>query len=126
MNSREEESDHLSKLQEQNGEKYEDAAEEVEDSWKRKSKQTRESIQRKQKKRKVTKTEKNGNDKKDWNDNETMDFIDMYEENPCLWDVFHNDYSKHDVKAITYSSSPAAFETNVSSIKTKIMDCLLS
>ena len=45
LNKREENSDRLSKLQEQNGEEYEDVAEEVEDSGKRKSKQTKESIQ---------------------------------------------------------------------------------
>ena len=53
LNSNKEDSDHLSTLQEQNGEEYEDPAEEVEDSGKRKGKQTKESIQRKQKKRKV-------------------------------------------------------------------------
>ena len=65
--------------------------------------QTKESMQRKQKKRKAEETEKDGNDKKDWNDIETKDFIDMVEENPCLWDVFHMDYSKRDVKAMAYS-----------------------
>ena len=45
LNKSEENSDYLSKLQEQNGEEYEDVAEEVEDSGKRKSKQTKESIQ---------------------------------------------------------------------------------
>ena len=49
-----------------------------------------------------------------------MDFIDMIEENPCLWDAFHNDYSKRDVKAIEYSSLATAFEINFSSIKTKV------
>ena len=44
LNSSKVDSDHLSKLQEQNGEEYEDAAEEVEDSGKRKGKQTKESI----------------------------------------------------------------------------------
>ena len=53
FNSNEEDSGHLSKLQEQNGEEYEDAAEEVEDSGKREGKQTKESIQRQQKKKKV-------------------------------------------------------------------------
>ena len=50
LNSSKEDSDHLSKLQKQNGEEYEDTAEEAEDSGKRKDKQTKESIQRKQKK----------------------------------------------------------------------------
>ena len=36
FNSSKEDSDHLSKLQEQNGEEYKDAAEEVEDSGKKK------------------------------------------------------------------------------------------
>ena len=54
--SSKEDSDHLSKLQEQNGEEYKDAAEEVEDSGKRKGKQIKESIPRKQKKRKVKET----------------------------------------------------------------------
>ena len=49
-----------------------------------------------------------------------MDFIDILKENPCLWDVFHKDYSKRDVKAVAYSSLAAVFETNVSFIKTKI------
>ena len=44
LNSSEEGSDHQSKLQEQKGEEYEDAAEEVEDSGKRKGKHTKENI----------------------------------------------------------------------------------
>ena len=56
LNNSKESSDHLSTLQEQNGEEYEDAAEEVEDSGKRKGKQTKESIQRKQKKRNIEET----------------------------------------------------------------------
>ena len=51
FNTNKEDSDHLFKLQEQNGEEYEDAAEEIEGSGKREGKQTKESIQR-QKKRK--------------------------------------------------------------------------
>ena len=50
FNSNKEDSGHLSKLQEQYGEEYKDAAEEVEDSGKREGKQTKESIQRQQKK----------------------------------------------------------------------------
>ena len=45
--SSKEDFDHLSKLQEQNGEEYKDAAEEVEDSGKRKGKQIKENIPRK-------------------------------------------------------------------------------
>ena len=56
LNSSKEETDHLSKLQEQNGEEYEDVPEEVEDRGKSKGKPTKESILRKQKKRKVEET----------------------------------------------------------------------
>ena len=52
--------DHLSKFQEQNGEEYEDTADEVEDCGKRKGKQTEESIQKKQKKRRLWKLRKMG------------------------------------------------------------------
>ena len=72
MNSSKEDSDHLSKLQKQNGEEYKDAAKEVEDTGKRKGKKTKQSMQRKQKKRKFEETEKDENDKRDWNDNETI------------------------------------------------------
>ena len=44
----------------------------------------------------------------------------MLEENPCLWDVFHKDYSKRDIKEIAYKSIATAFDTNISSVKTKI------
>ena len=69
LNSGEEDYDYLSKLQDQNGRKYKDAAEEIEDCGKRKGKQAKENMQRKVRKRKVEETEKDGNDKKDWNDN---------------------------------------------------------
>ena len=65
LNSSGEDSEHLSKLQEQNGEEYKDAAEEVEDSGKRKSKKIKESIQRKQKKKeRLRKQRKMGTTKK--------------------------------------------------------------
>ena len=50
LNSNKKDSDNLSKLQEQNREEYEDGTEEIEDTGKRKSKKTKESIQRKKKK----------------------------------------------------------------------------
>ena len=49
-----------------------------------------------------------------------MDFIDMLEENPCLWYIFHKDYSKRNVKEINHTNMTTAFETNVTSVKTKI------
>ena len=65
LNSGEEDYYYLSKLQDQNGGEYKDAAEEIEDSGKRKGKQAKENMQRKERKRNVEETEKDGNDKKD-------------------------------------------------------------
>lgn len=59
-------------------------------------------------------------DKKDWTDNEIFDFIDMLEERVCLWDIFHKDYSKRDLKEIDYSVMAETFDTNIKSIKAKI------
>ena len=33
-----------------------------------------------------------------WQDGEIEKLIDLYEENPCLWDIFDNSYRKRDVK----------------------------
>ena len=41
----------------------------------------------------------------------------MHEENPCLWDVLHKDYTKRNVKEITYSNVTDVFETEINSIK---------
>ena len=35
---------------------------------------------------------------KKWQDREIEKPIDLYEENPCLWDIFNNSYQKRDVK----------------------------
>ena len=35
---------------------------------------------------------------KKWQDGEIEKPIDLYEENPCLWDIFDNSYQKRDVK----------------------------
>ena len=44
----------------------------------------------------------------------------MHEENPCLWDVLHKDYTKRNVKEITYSNVTDVFETEINSVKTII------
>ena len=59
-------------------------------------------VQRSKQKEPSSKNKPDEKDKKEWDDDETVDFIDMLEENPCLWDVFHKDYSKCDVKEIAY------------------------
>ena len=55
LNSNKKDSDNLSKLQEQNREEYEDGAEEIEDTGKRKSKKTKENKQKKKKKKRLRK-----------------------------------------------------------------------
>ena len=42
----------------------------------------------------------------------------MHEENPWLWDVLHKDYTKRNVKEITYSNLTGVFETEINSFKT--------
>ena len=42
----------------------------------------------------------------------------MHGENSCLWDVLHKDYTKRNVKEITYSNLTDVFETEINSIKT--------
>ena len=42
----------------------------------------------------------------------------MHEENPCLWDVLHKNYTKRNVKEITYSNLTDVFEIEINSIKT--------
>ena len=53
--SSKEDSDHLSKLQEQNGEEYKDSAEEVEDSGKRKASRSKKVYQGNRKKERLRK-----------------------------------------------------------------------
>ena len=38
---------------------------------------------------------------KKWQDGKIEKLIDLYEENPCLWDIFDNSYQKRDVKETT-------------------------
>ena len=44
----------------------------------------------------------------------------MHEENPCIWDILHKDYTKRNVKEIIYSNLTDALETETNSIKTII------
>ena len=38
---------------------------------------------------------------KKWQDGKIEKLIELYEENPCLWDIFDNSYQKRDVKETT-------------------------
>ena len=57
---------------------------------------------------------------KEWNDDELTLLIDMLESKPCLWDIYHPDYLKRDMKEIGYSEIATALNTTNASVKTKI------
>ena len=57
---------------------------------------------------------------KEWTDDETSLLIDMLEASPCLWDIYHTDYSKRDLKEIAYTEIATSLDTNITSIKAKI------
>ena len=57
---------------------------------------------------------------KKWTDDETSLLMDMLEANPCLWGIYHTDYSKCDLKEITYTEIATSLHTNITSIKAKI------
>ena len=89
---------------------------------KKKGKKDKENATAKTNAKTVKEKEKDSNAKsaKDWTDKEVSLLIDMLEANPCLWDVYHTDYSKRDVREIAYSEIATSLETNIPSIKTKI------
>ena len=58
---------------------------------------------------------------KEWNDDELTLLIDMLESKPCLWDIYHPDYLKRDMKEIGYSEIATALNTTNASVKTKII-----
>ena len=58
------------------------------------------------------------NDLKDQDEDNIFLFIKMREENPCLREVLHKDYTKRNVKEITYSNQTGVFETEINSFKT--------
>ena len=57
---------------------------------------------------------------KEWTDDETSLLIDMLSANPCLWDIYHTDYSKCDLKEIAYTEIATSLDANITSIKAKI------
>ena len=57
---------------------------------------------------------------KDYTDEEISLLIDMFEEKPCLWDVFDKESAKQDVKEIAYTEIASSLDKNIESIKAKI------
>ena len=51
----------------------------------------------------TTKKSKDEKDVKEWTDDETSALIDILEENSCLWDTFHKDYSNRNLREIAYT-----------------------
>ena len=59
---------------------------------------------------------------KKWQDREIEKPIDLYEENPCLWDIFNNSYQKRDVKERALAPIANELDVQITDIKAK-MEC---
>ena len=57
---------------------------------------------------------------KDWTEDEVATLIEILEENCCLWDTFHQDYSNRGSREIAYAEIATKLDTTVDSVKTKI------
>ena len=60
------------------------------------------------------------NKKKKWDEETTNMFIDLVEERPCLWDIFHTEYTKRDKREKAYNEIKDVIELDVKEIKSKI------
>ena len=56
---------------------------------------------------------------KKWQDGEIEKLIDLYEENPCLWDIFDNSYQKRDVKERALAAIANELDVQITDIKSK-------
>ena len=54
-----------------------------------------------------------------WQDGEIEKLIDLYEENPCLWDIFDNSYQKRDVKERALAAIAKKLDIQNTDIKLK-------
>jgi len=73
--------------------------------------------------RKVVKTKDAGKSKcqkKKWDEATTNILIDLLEERPCLWDIFHNEYTKRDKREVAYTEIEDRIEFDIKEIKTKV------
>ena len=59
------------------------------------------------------------NDLKDQDEDHIFLFINMHEENPCLWDMLHRDYTKRNEKEIINSSLTDVLETETNQLRHK-------
>ena len=63
--------------------------------------------------------EKSEKSLKKWTDEEIEKLIDLYEENPCLWDIFDKSYQKRDVKERATAYIAEDLNRDVTDIKAK-------
>ena len=56
---------------------------------------------------------------KNWQDGDIEKLIDLYEENPCLWDIFDNSYQKRDVKERALAAIANELHVQITDIKSK-------
>ena len=63
-------------------------------------------------------TIKNG--KKKWTDDEVQNLIELLEEEPCLWNIFSNEYTKGEVKERAYAELAEHFDSSSPVVKAKI------
>ena len=56
---------------------------------------------------------------KKWEGGEIEQLIDLYEEKPCLWDIFDKSYQKQGVKEKTLAAITEEFHVRIADIKAK-------
>ena len=56
---------------------------------------------------------------KKWQDGEIEKLIDLYEKNPCLWNIFDNSYQKRDVKERALAAIANELDVQITDIKSK-------
>ena len=65
-----------------------------------------------QTKKAKSKKDKKADDKskaaKDWTEEEINSLIKLLENKSCLWDIYHKDYKKRDLKEIAFSTTNIA------------------
>ena len=56
---------------------------------------------------------------KKWSDEDIDNLIDLYEVNPCLWDIFDKSYQKRDVKEKALAAIAEELDVEINEIKGK-------
>ena len=56
---------------------------------------------------------------KKWEDQETFELIDLFEVNPCLWEIRNKDYQKRDKKEVAYNSIAEKLGVSATEVRKK-------